>query len=77
MRKLNDTEKFAQHGLSFPYLYEQLRKIQREHSIRFKQLLVKEILANGPWRLDFYGPTVLIITELAKYVTINVFCLIP
>ena len=30
--------------------------IQREHSIRFKQLLVKEILANGPWRLDFMVP---------------------
>ena len=25
----------------------------REHSISFKQLLVKEILINGPWRLDF------------------------
>ena len=30
--------------------------IQREHSIRFKQLIVKEILVNGPWRLDFMVP---------------------
>ena len=45
--------------------------IQREHSIPFKQLLVKEIFVNGPWRL--YGSTALIITKLAKYVTISVF----
>ena len=27
--------------------------IQMGHSISFKQLLVKEILVNGPWKLDF------------------------
>ena len=42
--------------------------MQREHSIPFKQLLVKEILVNGPWRL---------ITRLAEYVTVFVFLLIP
>ena len=41
----------------------------------FEQLLVKEILDNGPWRR--YGLTPLVITKLAKYVTISVFCLIP
>ena len=31
--------------------------IQRKHSIRFTQnLLVKEILSNGRWRLDFSSP---------------------
>ena len=28
----------------------------KEHSIRFKQLPVKEILVNGRWRLDFMAP---------------------
>ena len=30
--------------------------VQRDHSIPFKHLLVKEILVNGPWRLDFMVP---------------------
>ena len=41
-----------------------------EHSKPFKQLLVKEILVNGLWRL--YGSTALVIAKLAKYVTISV-----
>ena len=49
--------------------------IQMEHSKPFKQLLVKEILVNGLWRL--YGSTALVVTKLAKYVTISVFFLIP
>ena len=39
--------------------------IQRGHSIPVKQLVVKEILVNGS--------TALVITKLAKYVTISVF----
>ena len=35
--------------------------IQMKHSIPFKQLLVKEILVNEPWRL--YGPTALVVTK--------------
>ena len=50
----------------------------REHSIPFKPLLVKEILVDGPWRFDFVVPQCsLIITTLAKYVTISVLCLFP
>ena len=30
--------------------------IESEHSMLFKQLLVKEILVNWPWRLDFMVP---------------------
>ena len=51
--------------------------LQREYSIPLKQLLVKEILVNGPWRLDFLGPTALVIAKLAKYLTISVFSIIP
>ena len=28
-----------------------------QHSIPFKQLLVKETLVNGPWKLDLMGST--------------------
>ena len=34
-------------------LFSNYISTQREHSIPFKQLLVKEILVNGPWRFDF------------------------
>ena len=37
-----------------------------QHSIFFKQLLVKEILVNEPWKLELMGPTALVITKLAK-----------
>ena len=33
-----------------------ISSIKRERSIHFKQLLVKEIRVNGPWRLDFIVP---------------------
>ena len=43
-------------------------EIQMERSIPFKQLLVKEILANGPWRLHgSTGSTALVITELSLF----------
>ena len=53
--------------------------IQREHSIPLKQLLVKEMLVNRPWRLDFLVPQrSVLLLKLAKCaLTISVFCLIP
>ena len=49
--------------------------IHSEHSITFKQLLLKEIVVSAieTW---LYSPTALVITKLAKYVIISVFCLI-